>query len=126
MYSTFRPARLHLIALLAALMQLWVAVAQGGMATGFEGGPFCGDGNSDRGATLRAQLPPELRIATDFAQLVPEDCELCCPLCSPVVPSTPETAYLPSASTPTTPTPIAIGAPVTRTALRPPVRGPPA
>lgn len=112
-----------MLALLAALMQLWLGAVHGSMIAGL----YCGDGNVGRSAALMAQLPPELRLLTADrgAATSGVDCKLCAPLSSPALPSTAIaldlTRFTHAAavitSAPLTPAP--------QHSLRPPVRAPP-
>jgi len=122
--STRRSRPLTALALLAALMQLWLGAAHGLMRDGL----YCGDGNVGRGAALIAQLPPELRfLAADRGVTSAQaDCKLCAPLCSPAVPATDIALELSGGTQPASIVTLAPQAPTPQHTLRPPVRAPPA
>ncbi len=112
-----------LLALLAALMQLWLGAVHGSMI----GGLYCGDGNVGRSAALMAQLPPELRglTADRSTSTSGVDCKLCAPLCSPALPPTAialDLTWFTHTAAVVTP---ALLPPAPLHSLRPPVRAPP-
>lgn len=123
MPSTLRHRLSSLVAVGAALAQLWLGTLHASPLAA----TYCGDGSSGRSVALLQQLPPELRLPLERLDGSPTaDCELCALACAAALPSAVAVAE-PATLRPVVPavagTPSSPRAP--RLAL-PPVRGPPA
>ncbi|MEQ1438967.1 hypothetical protein AAG565_06370 [Fontimonas sp. SYSU GA230001] len=114
---------LSLLALWAALAQLWLGTLHARMGSG----TFCGDGSTGRSAALLRQLPPELRLPLDrLDRAAQPECTQCALGCSVAVPP-PAAARLPVIPVASVPRPPTAPADVpVRGVLLPPSRGPPA
>lgn len=114
---------LFLLALCAALAQLWLGTLHASMGAA----SVCGDGSAGRAAALQQQLPAELRLPLDrLDRAAQPECAQCALGCSVALP--------PSAGTTAGDDRVAVAAPVNvspvapsaRKVLPPPSRGPPA
>lgn len=122
--QTLRARRLlPLLALWAALAQLWLGTLHASMGNA----AFCGDGSAGRSAALQQQLPPELRLPLDRLDGgAPADCELCALGCGAALPVRIATLQWPALAPDMPPAAALPAHPAAKPVLPPPPRGPPA